>query len=98
MNSERRRKRRKEKKRKEKKKISSNSYYHITLNGNSRKQHISYKLIPFSSLLLLSQLCFIVPTLKCSLHLSDDTHSRLFFVIKLTPPPPPTTTNKNINK
>ncbi len=64
-----------EKKREEK--ISSNSYYHITLNGNSRKQHISYKLISFSSLLLLFQLCFIGPIFKYPLDLSDEAYSSL---------------------
>jgi hypothetical protein len=77
---------------KRRKKISSNSYYHITLNYNSRKQHIVYKLILFSSL-LFSQLCFIVPTFKYSFYLSNDTYPRLFFVIKLFTTTTTTTNN-----
>jgi hypothetical protein len=30
----------------------------------------------------LSQLCFIVPTFKYPLYISDDTHFRLFFIIE----------------
>lgn len=62
-------------KRKSKKRIFSHcSYDRITRNGSSsRKQHTTYQLIPFSSL-LLSQWWVIVPIFKYSLHLSGHSN------------------------
>jgi hypothetical protein len=53
MNSERKRK---EKRRRRRRRKNRELFllYHITLNGNSRKQHISYKLILFSSPVVVS--------------------------------------------
>jgi hypothetical protein len=65
----------------EERKISGDYHYRITRNSRKLRTHTPYTLIPFSSL-LLSRLCFIVPTFKYSLHLSDDIRSHLFFVLQ----------------